>query len=454
MSSRPRSKTIGEFSLRHPFWFVLILGAITSPLAGIPAAWPITWAILAGLWLGWKHGQGQRQLVPATPISEEIPAAPLDPDDMLPVVGTRFYKGINHLPGGEVSLVLRREPRNPHDANAIAVWSGRWRVGHISADHARELAAGLDAAGGVATVRGLHLAGGSVLAESPEPSHGDVLEDMRASSWLPLQVWGRLTVDAEVAGERDHRAGVRRVFEQAGVDPGPGGYQLDDVPTILIPNPAGAPTVVCAGAVVGTLEIEDAGAYVPLFQLLFQSQRVLAVTARVWGLHDGLTRGRVTVHLPRADEVQPPMALPSVPFTVVPPGRRVQVIGEEQHIGDLNEIAQGHAQLSAVATLDAVTVQRPRSVVELVEVRILDRPVGTLSKTVSEQFLPLVKVLLTAGRVPVVRALVEGNQVTRQVVLDVARPTDLPSGWIDENVAPIGMPAEQGPAPVPRRAAT
>lgn len=75
----------------------------------------------------------------------------------LPVVGESYYQdALDSLTGGGVGVhattaTLTREPNNPHDLNAIRVDCGGRKVGYVSAKQARQLAAGLDRLGGIAT---------------------------------------------------------------------------------------------------------------------------------------------------------------------------------------------------------------------------------------------------------------------------------------------------------------
>ena len=74
---------------------------------------------------------------------EARPTAPMAADR---VAGAFYYPGA-HLDGagyGDVLLALR-EPDNPHDENAIALWSALAQVGHVPACTAAMLAPVMDA---------------------------------------------------------------------------------------------------------------------------------------------------------------------------------------------------------------------------------------------------------------------------------------------------------------------
>jgi len=70
-----------------------------------------------------------------------------------PIVGTQYYPGalaaLAEIPDGS-DVVLRREPGNPYDQNAIAVYNGMaildaQQLGHIIANVAKVLAPIMDA---------------------------------------------------------------------------------------------------------------------------------------------------------------------------------------------------------------------------------------------------------------------------------------------------------------------
>ena len=75
------------------------------------------------------------------------------------VAGQEYYReATQRLAGAGVepryfTATLRREPTNPHDANAILVLVESVKVGYVGRGRAARWAAGLDRIGGVATCR-------------------------------------------------------------------------------------------------------------------------------------------------------------------------------------------------------------------------------------------------------------------------------------------------------------
>ena len=66
--------------------------------------------------------------------------------------------------------------------------------------------------------------------------------------------------------------------------------------------------------------------------------------------------------------------------------------------------------------------------------RIDGTPVGELTLYMSEHFLPLITVCEKRGIAVVCRALVKGNQLKADVVLNTVKAIDLGDDWIDEHV--------------------
>jgi hypothetical protein len=249
-----------------------------------------------------------------------------------------------------------------------------------------------------------------------------------------IQCWGALTELLEVDGERSHRAGVRAALANSGVIPTEDGVEVDDIPTVLVPRPGLPPAVVCAGSVVGRLTAVDATPYRSAFEHLAAQGLALAVTARIWAREGSDLRSRVSVRVPEPDEIWPPMPLPTGRFAVIPAKSKFEVTGEEAHLDRLTRLLKGRPRANAIATLHGVDVARTRSTVRMVEVRIQGETVGTLSKTASEALLPLVDAMERAGILPVARASISGNQLKADVAVRVTKASELPAGWVTQNI--------------------
>ena len=58
--------------------------------------------------------------------------------------------------------------------------------------------------------------------------------------------------------------------------------------------------------------------------------------------------------------------------------------------------------------------------------------VGVMSKALSEQIADLVTYVAGKGRLPVARAVVKGSDLRADVILHVARTSDVPQKWLDQ----------------------
>lgn len=85
-------------------------------------------------------------------MTDGMPVTMYEGDVDLEVVDESYYSDelwmLSQVPYGqrvrkEVSALLAEEPDNPYDSNAIAVWIGGFKVGHLSRDDARRLRPGL-----------------------------------------------------------------------------------------------------------------------------------------------------------------------------------------------------------------------------------------------------------------------------------------------------------------------
>jgi hypothetical protein len=185
---------------------------------------------------------------------------------------------------------------------------------------------------------------------------------------------------------------------------------------------------------VGYLPRNDAARYAPKLDALDNGTYIMA-DARVWVSKDddGSVWGSVTVYAPEPDGLVPFNDLPEEPHTVLPGGSAIQVQREENHMDVLRGFALGGAPRHVAATLHVVEVQKSErsAVQQIVEVRLDDQTVGTLTKAMSDQLRDLVGFVADHGRVPVARAVIKGSSLRADVTLYVSRTTDVPQRWLD-----------------------
>jgi hypothetical protein len=226
------------------------------------------------------------------------------------------------------------------------------------------------------------------------------------------------------------------------------GLELPDACAAIVPDPenpydSNAVAVWIDGRhLVGHLPRDVAAQYAPRLEGL-ERGTYLQVPARVWigpsydwdertGSETKGIRGSVSVRLPEPDGLIPYNDLPDEPHTVLPWGRAVQLTGEEHHMDVLRNFALGADPRHVAATLQVV--EEPRRTgdpVLVVEVSLDGKPVGRMSKAISEQVHDLVAYVAECGRVPVARAIVKGSDLRADVVVHVARTSDVPQKWLD-----------------------
>ena len=67
----------------------------------------------------------------------------------------------------------------------------------------------------------------------------------------------------------------------------------------------------------------------------------------------------------------------------------------------------------------------------VVEVRLDGDRVGVMSKAMSDQIRDLVTYVAGEGRIPVARAIIKGSNLRADVVVLVARTSEVPQRWLD-----------------------
>jgi hypothetical protein len=142
--------------------------------------------------------------------------------------------------------------------------------------------------------------------------------------------------------------------------------------------------------------------------------------------------GTVSVRLPDPDGIAPFNDLPDEPHVVLPWGRVVQISGEEQCMDVLRTFALGSNPRHVAATLHVIEEsRRTGEPVRIVEVRLDGERVGCMSKSTSDQIHDLVTYVADNGRVPVARAIVKGSDLRAEVMVHVARTSEVPHRWLD-----------------------
>ena len=247
----------------------------------------------------------------------------------------------------------------------------------------------------------------------------------------PVSPWVESSRTTEVAGEFFRQQAYEKIFQGL---PKNGVWHNLDLDADLYPDPnnphsrsGAAVSVWVQGYHAGFLEDENAARYSPMLRDLAENhQQYLRVTARVSGYFQR-DRGKwhiaTRLGLPDPRDVLPRNQLPAGELEVIPAGRVIQVIGEENHMEHLSTIVDPSGPAHFIATLRP-TKMGTRTFYDTVQVLIDGREVGTFSRAMGEQTVSLVKLIRDAGLIPVARATVEGNSLRAEVKVRMLRAAE------------------------------
>lgn len=259
------------------------------------------------------------------------------------------------------------------------------------------------------------------------PTHGSGEHTPPSPSEDLVDAWSSQSSWLEVAGEWYRADNLRELFRRhSRVSESGAEIRL---PAVLVPDPGNpfdrnAVAVFVDNLHVGYMERADARRYHSALAGLVPS--TLAVQSRHWvrGTQSD-TWARVTIKLPEPAALSCPNVIPDG-AVVLPAGGTVQVTREEEHLERVAELLQRYGSgIVVAATLCCVEEQRPRSVVEVVEVAIDGHRVGVLSATQTGNLAPLVKRAAELGRPLACRAAIRGNSLKADVSLHVVKGHEL-----------------------------
>ncbi|WNM28144.1 HIRAN domain-containing protein [Demequina capsici] len=247
-----------------------------------------------------------------------------------------------------------------------------------------------------------------------------------------LEPWGACRDQLEVVGESYHPDAFIALFGGR-IPTDSNGGQINDVAAIVPdfdnPHDSHAVAVWVRGQHVGYFDRDTARRWAPLLAKVERAGGYLEVPVRVWAaVRQSGWKARVTVRLPRPDEIAPANQPPSE-GVVLPRGAKIQVTKEEDHMDVLTKYTNGDTVTMAV-TLHAIHEIRARSATETVEVRIDGERVGILSPTQSANLLPLVKFVEERGQTAVAHAGLRGNALKADVTLDTLKAQDVSEEWL------------------------
>lgn len=194
-------------------------------------------------------------------------------------------------------------------------------------------------------------------------------------------------------------------------------------------------TVWIEGVLAGYLPDDVVPSYIPILEQLEDDGKHLTVRARIYLNYDSSKakwRPSTMLKLPEADRVLPRNLMPIGDIEIIPAGRAIQVTGEENHLGYLATIVDPRGPTHLIATLRPVEMG-VRTVYDTVQVLIDGHEIGTFSRTMGEQTVPLVKLIETTGKTAAARVSIEGNALRveakvymqRAIEFDDARAREL-----------------------------
>lgn len=137
-----------------------------------------------------------------------------------------------------------------------------------------------------------------------------------------------------------------------------------------------------------------------------------------------------------------PEGLPATPHVLLPPGNRIQVTKEENHLDHVTSLLLGQDSREVLAELTAVSRRTSRSERTIVEVRVEGAVVGELTATSGAHLLPLVEACRDRGLPLFCRASIRGNSLRADVSLNTAKLSDLTDDWLGEHVYSKELPVD------------
>lgn len=303
----------------------------------------------------------------------------------------------------------------------------------------------------------------------------------------PFDVWTRESwCNQEVAGEYYHAKGWRPFFPRK--LPAAGVELTEQASLIREPNnrhDRNAVRVEVRGQHVGHLPAEDAARYRTILDHLAAQGFAVQTHARLWAGPDieyqydrrgelrevdtGKARCRITLALPEPHLLVPLNRPPEGPHAMLPMSGSVMVKTDGVPMTVFESVLTSAGEGWVHATLHEIREQLPRSVRELIEVRINGVRAGAMTQATSKKFLPVVRALADQGRLCATPAIVRGNRLNVEVRVHGSQAADLPQEWLlehanhalaasppsiarqapTEEAVPLGAPPEGSPSVEP-----
>lgn len=200
------------------------------------------------------------------------------------------------------------------------------------------------------------------------------------------------------------------------------------------------------GVTVGWVPADVTTQYMPVLANLAGRHQRLRVIARVQVYDSGFepddsvgfisSSPEVSTYLSLAEPhlLQPLNSPPSEAHVELPEGRKQKVAVTAGPTADgtgpwIRPEGSGWVHCHLRPTV----IQSARSSREVVEVCIDSTVIGTLTPAMSKNFLPLIKLVLDSGRLPVARGLIKGNRIQTEMSVAALKASEVSQVWLHDN---------------------
>ena len=445
----PEVSALESFVARHPWWSVIIFFVALTPVsmlsADVATGLAIASWVVVPLW--------RMSILKRRPELRKAPPAPQPQPQAGPSVQPEPQRTSPAATG-----YVRVQYRHPSDRRPVArgtrTYTFRWPHHErpvpgtwieLPSDYGNETGVIVEE-GQRSDFTGQIKPVGRIITDMPRvPTEASSHNAPAVTAPKPVEPWGSCDTSRELEFEHLHRREIGVVLRrnQASTNTNVG---LD---AVLVQSLGPCPAVLLDGHWVGnvvdqvTFELREA------LRNLGEAGQGLKVPARLWSTDDdGVLRSRVSIRLPQTSEIDPPGPLPAGAHLVLPAGSKVQVTGEEHYLDELVALLEGEQEVPVVAELYRLEKMSARSTKTVVGVRIYGDEVGNLTPTMSAHFLPLIEACEEEGVAVCCRAVVKGNQLKADVVLDAQKAGSLSDDWIEEHLyKPLSGDLKSVPAP-------
>lgn len=445
----PEVSALESFVARHPWWSVIIFFVALTPVsmlsADVATGLAIASWVVVPLWrMSILKRRPELRKAPPAPQPQPQAGPSVQPEPQRTSSAATGYVRVQYRHPSDRRLVARGTRtytfRWPHHERPVP---GTWI--ELPSDYGNETGVIVEE-GQRSDFTGSIKPVGRILTDLPRVATEATSHNAPAvSAPQAFEPWGRCTTWADIEFEYLHRREIGLALRKHGAL----SNEACRMDAILVQSLGRCPAVLLDGKWVGNLVEDVSPALREALRKLGEAGKGLQVPARVWSTDDdGVLRSRVSIWLPQGSEIDPPGPLPAGAHLVLPAGSKVQVTGEEHYLDELVALLEGEQEVPVVAELYRLEKASARSTKTVVGVQIYGDEVGNLTPTMSAHFLPLIEACEEEGVAVCCRAVVKGNQLKADVVLDAQKAGSLSDDWIEEHLyKPLSGDLKSVPAP-------